>query len=98
MDIELRNDRIHVPRNPFDRQFLDMTSPVNIFLMQYLEIQIVTGNALYVPKDQLNHQGYLYNSWVGVLHVFTVNFMPFIKNKIYLQFTNCATQLSLRNL
>ena len=24
MDIELRNDRI--PRNPFDRQFLDMTS------------------------------------------------------------------------
>ena len=66
---------------------------VNIFLMQYLEIQIVTGNALCVPKDGLNRQGYtyMYNSWVSVLHVFTVNFMPFIKNKIYLQFTNCAT-------
>ena len=61
--------------------------------MQYLEIQIVTGNVLCVPKDEMNRQGYthMYNSRVGVLHVFTLNFMPFIKNKIYLQFTNCAT-------
>ena len=55
----------------------------------------MTGNALCVPKDELNRQGYTYmykyNSWVGVLHVFTVNLMPFIKNKIYLQFTNRAT-------
>ena len=55
-----------------------ITSHVNIFLMQYLEIQIVTGNALCVPKDEMNRQGYtrMYNSWVDVLHVFTLNFMP----------------------
>ena len=77
-------------------QVVGITSPVNIFLMQYLETQIVTGNALCVPKDELNRQGYTYkyNSWVGVLHVFTVNFMPFIKNRIYLQFSNCATDLT----
>ena len=53
----------------------------------------MTGNALCVSKDEMNRQGYtyMYNSWVGVLHVFTVNFMPFTKNRIYLQFTNCAT-------
>ena len=53
----------------------------------------MTGNALCVPKDEMNRQGYthMYNSWVGALHVCTLNFMPFIKNKIYLQFTNCAT-------
>ena len=69
-----------------------ITSAVNIFLMQYLVIQIVTGNALYVSKDQLNRPGYtyVYNS-CGVLHVFTVNIIPFIKNRIYSQFTNCAT-------
>ena len=45
----------------------------------------MTGNALCVSKDELNRQEYtyMYNSWVGVLHVFTVNFMPFIKNRIY---------------
>ena len=54
---------------------------------------ICDWNALCVPKDEMNRQGYthMYNSWVGVLHVCTLNFMPFIKNKIYLQFTNCAT-------
>ena len=33
---------------------------VNICLMQYLETQIVTGNALCVSKDELNRQGYTY--------------------------------------
>ena len=78
------------PSVPYARS--GITSPVNIFLVHYLEIRMVTGNALCVSKDELNHQGYkcMYNSWVGVLHVFSVNFMPFIKNRIYLQFTNCA--------
>ena len=30
-----------------------ITSPVNIFLMQYLQIQIVTGNVACVSKDEL---------------------------------------------
>ena len=44
------------PRVPYARN--GITSPMNIFQMQYLEIQIVTGrNALCVSKDELNRQG-----------------------------------------
>ena len=65
-------------------------SAVNIFLMQYFEIQIVTGNALCVSKDELNRQEYtyMYNSWVGVLHVFTCHLSRI--GFTDLQFTNCA--------
>ncbi|KAL5506569.1 hypothetical protein EMCRGX_G008241 [Ephydatia muelleri] len=47
------------PSVPYARS--GITSPVNIFLMQYLEIQIVTGNALCVSKDELNRYNVLYS-------------------------------------
>ena len=37
------------PGVPYTRS--GITSPVNTFLMQYLEIHILTGNALRVSKD-----------------------------------------------
>ena len=48
-----------------------ITSPVNIFLMQYLEIQIVTGNVACVSKDEpINVQ---YESYKSVF--FTLKLM-----------------------
>ena len=41
MDIELRNDRI--PRNPFDRQFLDMYSGLKKELLSRKFVQRISG-------------------------------------------------------
>ena len=57
----------------------------------------MTGNALYVSKDELNRQGYtyVYNAWVGVLHVFTVhklrNLTFVAQFMCIVRFTICAT-------
>ena len=44
------------PNVPYSKS--GITSPGNIFLMQYLKIQIVTGNAPCASKDELKGQGY----------------------------------------
>ena len=63
MDIELRNDRI--PRNPFDRQFLDMRIQAGDTLLQDHLLKSA-GNALYTSKT-------IQNELIGIFGDLLVN-------------------------